>query len=508
MQASNQPRYIHEINPFSDGIGTVCQREGFSRCDDLFRNKISTKLLTDRDLNIQVQPGHSTQILNLPQGYSAWERQRTIGRGAGAFDRLIFGHPSGFFDSLPKYFVHYKHCLQYNTSYGCPCCKCSAPGPAIPQSHAGRQTHPAPQMAPVLPAAGPQVHHAASLSTGAAPVPPTLYTIIGAPTISDGTGKECTRGGAVQNDDHFLNAIGKYIAKERHLANGPHRLEKLPDRYSGWEQRRVGGQNDRYISGHPSGKDFRSVSEFVDHLNWLFVGDATAQCPCCLCHGDRRVKDTRGIRGTPATLSLRPGQMVHTVPQAAVDPVEREVLAPRPTRPAIPGFMQARSLPMLGPHNASHTDEIDTVFGGPEEDTIPIEGVSEPVDWAAVYERNGWTPPGTRRERVPPPGTSPEFEAELYDELHAFLHPTQQQSEPPLPQLGAVQEPHLNPVLPEEEQLARGAEGQDVSRVDPNVCLECMSYHAPQAPHDWTGWTFDEEGNPVVEEDPEWMDFE
>ncbi|CAK4034632.1 Hypothetical predicted protein [Lecanosticta acicola] len=122
MQATAPRMWVHEINPYSDGTGADCYKPNTTPCDQYICEKISDKLLSDRELNIQFESGHPKTIPSLQAGYSAYERQR---RNNGGVDRWIYGHPNGSFDSVSQYYQHFKYCLLHGTANGCGCYRCS-----------------------------------------------------------------------------------------------------------------------------------------------------------------------------------------------------------------------------------------------------------------------------------------------------------------------------------------------------------------------------------------------
>ncbi|KAJ3030407.1 UNVERIFIED_CONTAM: hypothetical protein HDU68_009111 [Siphonaria sp. JEL0065] len=61
----------------------------------------------------------------------------------------------------------------------------------------------------------------------------------------------------------------------------------LPEGYTLYEQPRpMGSHVDRYLYGHPSGKRFRSVVEFLPHIQFMAFRNTISQCTCKLCNFD------------------------------------------------------------------------------------------------------------------------------------------------------------------------------------------------------------------------------
>ncbi|KAI5367747.1 Putative cryptic loci regulator 2 [Septoria linicola] len=107
---------------------------------------------------------------------------------------------------------------------------------------------------------------------------------------SDGTNAPAKDASRTRNDGYFEERLADLWMKDRgqHQPGVTYKLNRLPTGYTGWEKRRGDSKHiDRYMSGHPSGKDFRSLNEAWPHFQSLINGGAVG-CQCVLCTGGRR----------------------------------------------------------------------------------------------------------------------------------------------------------------------------------------------------------------------------
>ncbi|KAF2215882.1 hypothetical protein CERZMDRAFT_35160 [Cercospora zeae-maydis SCOH1-5] len=124
------------------------------------------------------------------------------------------------------------------------------------------------------------------------------------PVWNDSDGQHAPAKDRSRNDGYFEERLGDLWMKERGQAQPGvlYRLDRMPTGYSGWEKRREGTKHiDRYIAGHPSGKDFRSLNEAWPHFRHLIAHGSADGCLCILCSGGRKnTKSTRTSASAPA----------------------------------------------------------------------------------------------------------------------------------------------------------------------------------------------------------------
>ncbi|KAJ3393338.1 hypothetical protein HDU84_002133 [Entophlyctis sp. JEL0112] len=101
------------------------------------------------------------------------------------------------------------------------------------------------------------------------------------------------------------STIDSYLAKLNALAFPlQNKLERLPEGYVLYDRMRdQGNRVDKYLLGHPSGRKFRSVLEFVPHAQFMVLGDEGHRCNCILCDPSSVRKRSR----KPSSLKLSPG---------------------------------------------------------------------------------------------------------------------------------------------------------------------------------------------------------
>ncbi|KAM3425161.1 hypothetical protein BST61_g7120 [Cercospora zeina] len=138
------------------------------------------------------------------------------------------------------------------------------------------------------------------------------------PVWNDSDGKHAPAKDRTRNDGYFEERLGDLWMRERGQAQPGvlYRLDRMPSGYSGWEKRREGTKHvDRYIAGHPSGKDFRSLNEAWPHFRHLIAHGSADGCQCILCSGGR--KKTKSTRSGSLTSGSSGLQSRHFGPPAS-----------------------------------------------------------------------------------------------------------------------------------------------------------------------------------------------
>ncbi|PPJ54417.1 hypothetical protein CBER1_07371 [Cercospora berteroae] len=119
--------------------------------------------------------------------------------------------------------------------------------------------------------------------------------VVTIPVWNDSDGQHAPSKDRTRNDGYFQERLGELWMKERGQAQPGvvYRLDRLPTGYSGWEKRRGDSKHvDRYIAGHPSQKDFRSLNEAWPHFQHLIAHGSADGCLCVLCTGGRKKTKT------------------------------------------------------------------------------------------------------------------------------------------------------------------------------------------------------------------------
>lgn len=111
-----------EINPGSDGDGRKWPKHGYIRNDDYYKERIATNHWA-KDIPGGPEPSVIYHLNKLPNGYAGFERVRPDGERT---DYFLYGHPNGRFDSVKKFYPHFKHLMDYGGSQGCSCELCMA----------------------------------------------------------------------------------------------------------------------------------------------------------------------------------------------------------------------------------------------------------------------------------------------------------------------------------------------------------------------------------------------
>lgn len=126
---------------------------------------------------------------------------------------------------------------------------------------------------------------------------------------SDGTNDTDKGNGRVRNDAHYQERLAQLWMKDQNLLQPGviYKLDQMPTGYSGWEKRRGTSTHvDRYLVGHPSGKDFRSINEAWPHFHHLILHGGPVGCPCILCTGGRKPRSAPATKTAKATAPTFP----------------------------------------------------------------------------------------------------------------------------------------------------------------------------------------------------------
>lgn len=113
---------ILAINPGSDGDGRKWPKHTYIRNDDHYRERVATNFWI-KDLPGGPDPNVTYMLNKLPNGYGGFEKLRPDGE---RIDYYLYGHPNGRFDSVKKFYPHFKNLMDYGDSQGCSCDLCTA----------------------------------------------------------------------------------------------------------------------------------------------------------------------------------------------------------------------------------------------------------------------------------------------------------------------------------------------------------------------------------------------
>lgn len=123
---------ILDINPGSDGDGRKWPKHSYKHNDEHYKERIATNYWI-KDLPGGPDDNVVYRLNKLPAGYGGFEKLRPDGK---TIDYFLYGHPNGRFDSLKKFYPHFKHLMDYGDSHGCPCDLCAG-GPAAKRAGGG-----------------------------------------------------------------------------------------------------------------------------------------------------------------------------------------------------------------------------------------------------------------------------------------------------------------------------------------------------------------------------------
>lgn len=113
---------ILDINPGSDGDGRKWPKHHYTRNDEYYKERVATNFWI-KDLPGGPEPDVTYRLNQLPHGYGGFERVRPDGE---RIDYFVYGHPHGRFDSVKKFYPHFKHLMDYGGPIGCKCELCPA----------------------------------------------------------------------------------------------------------------------------------------------------------------------------------------------------------------------------------------------------------------------------------------------------------------------------------------------------------------------------------------------
>ena len=114
---------ILPINPGSDGDARRWPKHSYDRDDTYYEQRVA--VLWIKDIPGGPEPNVTYSLDRLPHGYGGFQRTRPDGI---RIDYFIYGHPNGKFDSVVKFYKHFKHLMQHGFPAGCECDNCSGEG--------------------------------------------------------------------------------------------------------------------------------------------------------------------------------------------------------------------------------------------------------------------------------------------------------------------------------------------------------------------------------------------
>ncbi|KAK4541886.1 hypothetical protein LTR36_007250 [Oleoguttula mirabilis] len=114
------PVQILNIQPGSDGDGRRRPKtDDMKRNDDYYLEHIATDRWA-KDLGMPT--GTTYRLDRLPNGYAGYEKSRF--GDSKHVDRYMYGHPRGVFRSMAEFYPHFKHLMDNQHAFGCPCKMC------------------------------------------------------------------------------------------------------------------------------------------------------------------------------------------------------------------------------------------------------------------------------------------------------------------------------------------------------------------------------------------------
>lgn len=115
-------KFILPTHHYSDGTCEVCTRPNATRNDVYLQERLLAQMIREPFYLAMVPAGYTPDYPHMPGGYSCWQRPRD--NNSSHIDYFVYGHPNGYFDSFPKFWVHFDHMQRSGTTAGCQCVRC------------------------------------------------------------------------------------------------------------------------------------------------------------------------------------------------------------------------------------------------------------------------------------------------------------------------------------------------------------------------------------------------